>query len=464
MDNDRLNDFDEEERQLVIDFENTVLQGGSQFFDVDELEVIIDYYFEANEVDSLRQAVEYAEQLYPNSSSIRLRRGHLLIAERRFEEARIIIEKLRAEEPDNTDVAYSLGVVYGSLGESEKAIELFMEAANDGWMPGRVYANIAEEYYNLRDYDEAIRYYHLALDTDSYDNATFYNYLDTCLATGHAGDAVEYLTSFVGEHPYSCVAWHCLGTAYREMGLLEKAVDAYEYALAIDKSYVYVYGDLSAAYGAMGDLGNAVTSLRRSLDYVAKRSAVFCSIAYLYAQVENYEATETYLRKAIEEDPSDGEPLAALALALAKRGDIASAKPMVRKALRFSSNDPEVLCLAGLVYELAENYEQASDYFERMLEEEGCNESQCLRYAQYLFRIKDYDQLIDFLQESLEIYPHHPYYSSLMAAAAFYSNRYNRASRALPDADRELLAELCPEIIEHPRLGPLVPPEKEQPK
>ena len=49
MNNNRNNEFDDEERQLVLDFENTVLQGGTQFFDVDELEVIIDYYFEVND-------------------------------------------------------------------------------------------------------------------------------------------------------------------------------------------------------------------------------------------------------------------------------------------------------------------------------------------------------------------------------------------------------------------------------
>ena len=46
MKKDRFKNFDDEVRELVLDFENTVLRGESQFFDVDELEIIIDYYFE----------------------------------------------------------------------------------------------------------------------------------------------------------------------------------------------------------------------------------------------------------------------------------------------------------------------------------------------------------------------------------------------------------------------------------
>ena len=49
MDNDRFTDFDDEVRQLVLDFERTVMKGESQFFDVDELEMIIDYYLEVQD-------------------------------------------------------------------------------------------------------------------------------------------------------------------------------------------------------------------------------------------------------------------------------------------------------------------------------------------------------------------------------------------------------------------------------
>ena len=119
------NDYDEEERQLVLDFENTILKGGNQFFDEDEMEVIIDYYFEVNDLEPLQRAVEYAEELYPDSTTVRLRRAHLMIAHEQFDSALHIIKQLRRKEPDNTDVAYSLGVAYGAVGEHRKAIELY---------------------------------------------------------------------------------------------------------------------------------------------------------------------------------------------------------------------------------------------------------------------------------------------------------------------------------------------------
>lgn len=456
--NNRFDDFDEEERQLVLDFENTVLRGGHQFFDVDELEVIMDYYFEVNDIAPLERAVEYAEQLYPDSTTVRLRRAHLLIAKERYDEALRIIKRLRQQEPGNTDVAYSLGVAYSAKGEHEKAVDLFLEAAADGWMLGRVYANIAEEYYHMQDYDEAIRYYQLALDTDSYDESTLFNYLDTAIQIGKLEDTVSYLNSFVGEHPYSADAWQCLGNAYREMGLYEKAVDAYEYALAIDKTNFTIYSDLATAQELMGNSADAVTTLLRSRDYVSNRSMLFRLVATIYMNAENTDLAIIYYRKAVEENPEDALALASLALAYAAVDDVSMAMPILRKALRLAPDVAEVLFSAALVYEGIGNYEAASDYYDRVIAADGCTEMMCRRYVQFLYNNKTYDILIPFAEESLDIYPNDPFYCTYLAASYFYTNRYNRASNMLPHVQPDMLALICPEIMDNPHLGPLVPP------
>ena len=64
--------------------------------------------------------------------------------------------------------------------------------------------------------------------------------------------------------------------------------------------------------------------------------------------------------------------------------------------------------------------------------------------------IKEIDSFVD-------VYPHSSFYSTYLAAAYFYMNRYNRARKMLPDVSPAMLAEICPEIISHPLLGPLVP-------
>ena len=59
--------------------------------------------------------------------------------------------------------------------------------------------------------------------------------------------------------------------------------------------------------------------------------------------------------------------------------------------------------------------------------------------------------------ESLDIYPHDPFYSTYLAAAYFFTNRYNRLRQVLPDVDAPTLHDLCPALWEHPRLQPFLP-------
>ena len=462
---DRFNNYDDEVRKLVLDFENTVLRGETQFYDVDELETIIDYYFEVNDLEPLEKAVRYAEQLYPDNTDVRLRRAHLMIAHEQFAQALSVLNTMREMEPENTDVAYSLGVANGAVGDSKKAIAYFKEAAADGWMLGHVYSNMAEEYYKLKDYESSIRCYRKAMENDDCDETTIYNFYDVCFEAGQLERAYRHLSEYVHEHPYSRIGWYCYGCVQRDMSLYEEAVDAFEYAIAIDKNYTDAYYALSHLYELMGKQPMAVSTLLHTLDYIDDRAKVFRSIGGIYFRAANFETSIAYLRKSLEEQPLDAEALAMMANCQMDLGDTATAISTVKKALNIMSThhdptmpdgNPEVLCLAAMVYDAYGDFYMASELFDQMIVTDLCTEPHCQIYTQFLFNHKVYDILTQFAEQSLEIYPHSPFYSTFLAATYFYQNRYNRARKMLPDVLPEMLADLCPEIMKHPLLGPLV--------
>lgn len=457
MNNDRFTDFDDEVRQLVLDFERTVLNGENQFYDVDELEMIIDYYLEVQDKEPLMTALIYAEQLYPESTEIKIRRAHWYIANRQFDRALEILLRLEEQEPDNTDIAYSLGVLYGEMEQSEKAIDYFLQAATDGWQLGRIYANIAEEYYKMHDYNEAIQYYLKAFGTDSYDVQTFYNYLDTCQQAGICDEAVQFFKLYVESHPYGKEGWYCLGCAYRDLGMFDRAIDAEEYAIAIDKSYAMAYFELSRAQEEGGHAGDAATTLIRYLDVAGDRAEVYRALGDLFVRQDNFETAMLYYKKAVVENEADAYALAGLAMCCMHMGDLSMALSYVKKALAADAENPDALCCAAMIYDSRGNVEMANDYFDRCIVSPRCTEAHCRYYAVFLFNREFYDTLIDFAEESLEIYPHDIFYSTYLAAACFYTNRYNKLRHALPDVHPVMLREMCPAIWENPRLAPLLP-------
>jgi tetratricopeptide (TPR) repeat protein len=173
-----------------------------------------------------------------------------------------------------------------------------------------------------------------------------------------------------------------------------------------------------------------------------------------------------YFKKATDENPRDAEAFASLALCYLEMGDKTNALAKVNRAVLLDeaepsadmpNGNPEVLCAAGMVYDAVDDFYQASEYFERLIATGLCSEPQCQLYTQFLFKHKVYDILVMFAEESLEVYPHSSFYSTYLAAAYFYTNRYNRVRHMLPDVSSAMLAELCPELMVHPLLGPLIP-------
>ena len=460
MKNDRFTDFDDEVRQLVLDFEKTVMNGGTQFYDVDELEMIIDYYLEVFDKEPLLTAIVYAEQLYPESMEIKIRRAHWYIANKEYDRAMEILQRLEEQEPENTDIAYSLGVLYGEMDQSEKSIDYFLQASTDGWQLGRIYTNIAEEYFKLGNYHEAIQYYMKAFGTDGYDVQTFYNYLDTCQQAGLSDEAVQFFKLYVESHPYCKEAWYCLGCAYHDMGMLDNAIDAEEYAIAIDKNYATAYLELSHLQEDARRIGEAATTLVHMLDIATDRGEVYRALGQLYSRQDNQETAMLYYKKAVVENENDADALAGMSACSLRLGDLSLAMTYVKKALNADPDNADALCCAAMIYDSRDNLEMANEYFERCVASPRCTEAHCRFYTMFLNSHQMYDMLMDFAEESLEIYPHDVFYSTYLAVACFYTNRYNKLRHVLPDVHPVVLREMCPEIWQNPRLAPLLPEMK----
>ena len=126
MNKDRFKGYDPDVRQLVLRFEQQ-RDGHNVFFDVDQLEIIIDYYLEVYDIEGLQSAVQYAESLFPLSDSIRMRRANLYSVQGRYKEAFAILTELEHNNPDDTDVCYSLGTLHSVMGNPSKAIEYYLK-------------------------------------------------------------------------------------------------------------------------------------------------------------------------------------------------------------------------------------------------------------------------------------------------------------------------------------------------
>ena len=452
MNTDRFKNYQDDVKQLVLDFEAMQRRGDSQYYDVEQLETIIDFYLETADGDMLEKSVRYGEKLFPTSNEIRLRRVHLLCFKERYNEAYNLLKQLERIEPDDTDVLYALGVVYSALEQPRKAIQYYHKAAADGYELGLIYSNIADEYVKMDQRAEARNYYRKALKTNPGDEHSLYELANCYEDDGMSDKWINFYTRFVKEHPYSHVGWFCLGEGYTYEHLFEKAIDAYQYAIAINPDYYYAYMQLSACYHATGDYNNAVATLHDAVDHTQDKAFVYFRIGEIFRFQNNATTANLYYHKALKEDPYYSEAWHTMSMCYSSLHEHATAIEAAKKALKIDPESPLYLTTLAMIYVDSGDFENANRMFERAIPYFSDFEQGWLALADYYLMFLKYDEAIDCLTRGLPECELIIEFNKRLALCYYMTGRRNLLFNAVraclyenESGARELL-DYCPEL------------------
>lgn len=452
METERFRNYDKEVQELVQEFEKLCSGGGSRFFDTADLCTVIDFYLEENDVASLERAVLYAVELYPRSVEVRMRKAYLLSVKGRYEQALRLLKSLEAESPDNTDVLYAMGTVYSAMDQPRTAIRYYRMASRDGRELGMVYANIGDEYCQLDNFQEAVRYYKKSVGCNPDDDRTLYNLYYAYADDGRESEAADYFARFVEEHPYSASGWYCQGLALMDMGLYEKAVDSFEYVLAIDDRLYEGYARISECYRELRDYAKAAAYLRDSLKCAPDPSIVQFDIGMIYHSMENYSTAVIYFKKAAEESADFADAWMAAADCYSLMGDYGSA---VDNAVRAFALNPQSSLYAWQLARIHQRFaylEEAEKFYLAAIRLDEENDEARLDYSDLLIALERYADAAEVLEEGVvravetfdfNIRLVHCYYHTGARAHLFNAVR---ACKADPAWDLAELIRCCPEL------------------
>ncbi len=476
--NDRFDGFSTKVRELVIAFEEMLSRGHRNYMDEDQVEIIIDYYLECNDLEMLSKAVGFAEGLFPYNNEIRLRRCHLLCALGHYKRALPLLLNLEQQEPNNTDIAYALGALYSAIDDHNKSLQYFLKAASDGYELGMVYGNIADEYSHLGRNEEAVTYYKKSLKASSTEVRSIYNLVQTFERLGAYKELIDYFETFILQHPYSKEAWLSLAYGYHNINNYEKGIDACEYALAIDDQFFEAYQELSDLHRDKGNIEDAVTALRRCIKFAPSPQDIYIQIGILYMDFRsNYATALLYFKKALDIDPSNSDGWYDMALCYLRqanpwvgpsiigwcienndtyqKADYSDARNAIGKALKLSPASPDYLLLAATIASLSGDNEQAEILCRYAVELEDYDSKYWAALATFMMFVQNkWDEAIEILHDGM-VKCDDPATLQLLLAICYYKTGHrNFLFNALSAAVRNcpelipMMLDICPEMKE----------------
>ena len=237
------------------------------YFDINELEEITDHFVDKHDFVKALEVVNYGLALHACSNELTLRKADLLAAMNKNKEALRLLNKLEKVDPNNPELFIIKGSICSELGKSEDAIEHFLSAINCGAeMLDDLYMDVASEYQSLGDNEAAITFLKKALNENPYNDNAIYEIAYLFEELDASADAINFFNQIIDQQPYSELAWFYLGAFKGFEADFTGAIEAYDYAIAINEKYVQAHYEKGHAYLISGEENKAIDSFSETIN------------------------------------------------------------------------------------------------------------------------------------------------------------------------------------------------------
>ena len=167
--------------------------------------------------------------------------------------------------PEHADAWISLGNAYGRLKQIDKAIEAFLEALRINPEYAEAWSNLGNAYDDLKQTDKAIAAHREALRINP-EHADAWNNLGAAYGRLKQTDgAIAAFREALRINPEHADAWNNLGVTHRDLKQTDKAIAAFREALRINPEHADAWINLGNAYGRLKQTDKAIEAYREAL-------------------------------------------------------------------------------------------------------------------------------------------------------------------------------------------------------
>jgi tetratricopeptide (TPR) repeat protein len=199
----------------------------------------------------------------------------------------------------------------------------------------------------------------------------------------------------IDEYPYSELAWFNLAASYQGLKLYEKAIDAYQYAIAIEEKFDYAYRNMGDAFIRLRKYKEAIEALEKVTELSKPEDVIYEAIGHCYDKLKNFAQARFYYRKATHLNQEDSKLFYKIATTYFNEQQWESSIKQLDHALRIHRLQPEYNLLMGECKLKLELYKDAMQYFSTVVRIRPRNASGWEALVRCLYKA-------EFLEEALE--------------------------------------------------------------
>ena len=251
-----------------------------------------------------------------------------------FLEAQSIYFKLKEVQPENSNLLFLLGSLYGQMGDFENCINSLTKSLELSPDQIDTYNNLAIAYELTNQLDSAIQTYNKALTLS----------------------------------PNSPLIHGNLGDLYRKTGNFEKSLQHLDECLTLSPGNENALLYKANLFGEMKKTDEAKHIYKQALALYPENSALLCNYSALLLLDNSLDDAETLVRKAIQINPNYPQALSNLGNILIKREEFIEGENCLLKAIEINPSFSESYINLGFLYHNTARFDEALTKFNQAIE------------------------------------------------------------------------------------------------
>lgn len=400
MNEDARDNFDEDNfEEAVARFRKMIKNHTSKYFDVYEVEGIVDHFLEDGRIKLAKKAVETGLKLHPTSVSIKIRKAQVLMHEGKLEECLDLLSLAEQIETSNPDLYLTKGGALNLIGDVNKAIEAFDTALGlpiDD--PDETLYNIGISFGQAGENSLAIQYLEKAHKENARNEIVLYELGYYCDKESRFDESIEYYNKYLDIDPFNHSVWYNLGITYNRIGMFEKAIEAYDYSLALNDDFLHAHFNKANALANNNQFEEAINCYTEYLKLDQENDDAYCYLAECYLNTEKYTDALKYYQKAIRLNDSNSSAWYGSGLIMWSEGELDEALVFFKKAITLEDDNPDFWAMAAKVQAELNDIKEATLSFETATKLDPENIENWLSYSEMFYDLEDTDKAIEVLK------------------------------------------------------------------
>ncbi len=392
-----------ETKDLVRRYEKMLRKNEQHFFDVFELENIIDFYLEEYKIRNASDAVNFALNIHPHSIELKIKKAQVLFDTGNYRQAHKLLLLLEKIETTNPDILLLLGntnIIFENIEDAHKYFKQALKYCEEDII--EVLLAIAITFEQTHRYKDALKYLQQALDHDNTELTVIYEMAYCYYKMGDNNNSIIFYKKYLEIDPFSRDAWYNLGIVYNKINSFGPAIEAYDYAIAIDDNFGTAYFNKANTLANAEIYIEAISVYKEYLKVAGETADTYFYIAECYERIDEFDNALEYYFKTLKIDEKHADAMFGIGYIKYLQNKLTESKKYIKKAIFVDDTNPESWFYLGLVNSKMKLIDNSVTAFEKASELDPYDDDIWLSYSELYFQNNKFDEAINIIKKAVK--------------------------------------------------------------